>query len=166
MYRRIVLAYDGTREGRAALREGALLAKTCGAEVFLLSVLAQTAGVQIGESALPGTSEHRRAGYEAILDEGVQRLRTLGFEPTAMLAEGEPARVIAGYARSVEAELVVVGHRHKGAVVRWWSGSTGAYLLDYLGCSLLVGRCNFTDEQFEAELVRLGIVRQEPAAEG
>ena len=40
MYKRVLLAYDGSVEGRTALREGALLARQCGAEVFLLSVLA------------------------------------------------------------------------------------------------------------------------------
>ena len=39
MYKRILLAYDGSVEGRTALREGALLARQCGADVFLLSVL-------------------------------------------------------------------------------------------------------------------------------
>ena len=39
MYQRILLAYDGSLEGRTALREGALMARQCGAEVFLLSVL-------------------------------------------------------------------------------------------------------------------------------
>ena len=163
MYQRIVLAYDGTREGRAALREGSLLAKTCGAEVFLLSVLAQSAGAQIGESALPSGSQAGHAAYEAILEEGVERLRTLGFTPQALLVQGEPARVIAAFARDVGADLVVVGHKHKGAVARWWSGSTGAYLLDHLGCSLLVGRDTLTDAQFEAAMARLGIVRVEPA---
>ena len=33
MYRKILLAYDGTLEGAIALREGAILAKQCGAEV-------------------------------------------------------------------------------------------------------------------------------------
>jgi hypothetical protein len=41
MYKRILLAYDGSVEGRTALREGALLARQCGAEVFLLSVVAE-----------------------------------------------------------------------------------------------------------------------------
>ncbi len=36
---RVLLAYDGSVEGRTALREGALLARQCGAEVFLLAVL-------------------------------------------------------------------------------------------------------------------------------
>ncbi|HCI98959.1 MAG TPA: universal stress protein, partial [Sulfitobacter sp.] len=37
MYRTILLAYDGTTEGRLALREGARLAQICNAEVVLLA---------------------------------------------------------------------------------------------------------------------------------
>ena len=44
---RIVLAYDGSREGRSALREGALLARKLGAQVFLLSVVADKTTVAI-----------------------------------------------------------------------------------------------------------------------
>ena len=42
MYKRVLLAYDGSLEGRTALREGALLARQCGAQVFLLAVLVDT----------------------------------------------------------------------------------------------------------------------------
>jgi nucleotide-binding universal stress UspA family protein len=149
MYRRIVLAYDGTREGRTALREGALLARGCGAEVFLLSVVAETAGLQIGESAAPQAVDHERAAYRAILDEGLERLRAHGADAVGRLVQGEPAKVIAAFAREMQADLVVVGHRPQRGLTRWWSGSTGAYLLDYLGCSLLIGRNTITDEQFE-----------------
>ena len=40
MYRRIVLAYDGTRAGREALRQGTDLAILCKAQVCLLAVVA------------------------------------------------------------------------------------------------------------------------------
>ena len=46
------------------------------------------------------------------------------------------------------ADLVVVGHRRRGLLERWWSGSTGSYLLDHIGCSLLVSRQPFSDEAF------------------
>ena len=85
MYRCIVLAYDGTREGRSALREGALLARSWGSKLVLLSVIAETAGLQIGESALPGALLREEEAYRAILQEGADRLRSLGFEPEARL---------------------------------------------------------------------------------
>ena len=37
MYKRVLLAYDGSVEGRTALRERTLLGAQCGAQVFLLS---------------------------------------------------------------------------------------------------------------------------------
>jgi nucleotide-binding universal stress UspA family protein len=154
MYRSIVLAYDGTREGRSALREGALLAKACGSKIVLLSVVAETAGLQIGESALPGALLQEQDAYRAILQEGADRLKALGFDFEARLVQGEPTRVIAAVAADVGADLVVLGHRKRGALARWWSGSTGAYLLDHVGCSILVARDTLTDEAFAAAFAR------------
>ena len=54
MYKRILLAYDGSIEGRTALREGALLARQCGAKVYLLSVLAETAPFLLADVAHAG----------------------------------------------------------------------------------------------------------------
>ena len=39
MYRTIILAYDGSLEGRLALREGARLAQLCQARVVLVAVV-------------------------------------------------------------------------------------------------------------------------------
>ena len=39
VYKKVLLAYDGSIEGRRALREGAKLAQLCRAEVFLLAVV-------------------------------------------------------------------------------------------------------------------------------
>lgn len=44
MYSRILLCYDGSREGRLALREGARLAQITGAAVTLLAVVETASG--------------------------------------------------------------------------------------------------------------------------
>ena len=152
MYSRIVLAYDGTREGRAALREGALLARRCGSEVYLLSVVPNDSGVQFAESVQGGAIDRLQDTYKAILAEGLERLKQLGFSPKAQLIIGDPAEQIGHFAKEVGADLVVVGHRKQKLIQRWWSGSSGAYLVDHLGCSLLIGRNTISDEAFEAEM--------------
>src|SRR3546814_5324675 len=53
MYRRIVLAYDGTRAGREALRQGTDLAILCKAQVCLLAVVAPELGIALAEAAAP-----------------------------------------------------------------------------------------------------------------
>ena len=152
MYQRVLLAYDGSREGRTALREGALTAKRFGARIFLLCVVAESPGVRIGEAAYAGVVAHAQDTYVGLFDEAMAKLRELGFDPQGKVVTGEPAPEIAGYARQVDADLVVVGHRKKGLLERWWSGQTGAYLSDHLQCSLLVARATIPDEEFYREL--------------
>ena len=41
------------------------------------------------------------------LNEGVARLRQLGFDPVAKLVRGEPAKEIGTFARQIEADLIV-----------------------------------------------------------
>jgi nucleotide-binding universal stress UspA family protein len=150
MYQRIVLAYDGTVEGRRALREGALLAKASGARAFLLSVAPQSAGLMLGDGALPGAIAQENEAYRQVLAEGLERLQALGLSPESALVSGEPIEAIAAYARQVEADLVVVGYRRRSALARWWTGSTSGQLSERLGCSLLVSRNEITDAQFAA----------------
>jgi len=44
MYAKILLAYDGSVDGRLALREGAKVARLCQADVFLLAVVNSSTG--------------------------------------------------------------------------------------------------------------------------
>ncbi len=156
MYRRILLAYDGSLEGRTALREGAVLARQCRAEVFLLSVLDDTNTLLLSEAALAGAAVQMEADFMEILNEGAARLRQLGFNPVAKLVRGQPAQQIGNFAREIGADLIVVGHRRQNAFNRWWSGPKGAYLMDYTDCSFLVARNFVTDEAIDALAVTDG----------
>jgi nucleotide-binding universal stress UspA family protein len=152
MYKRILLAYDGSREGIVALREGALLAKRCGAQVFLLSVLPETEGLRMAEGVYGDVVGQQIASYKTLLARGVSVLKRLGLEPVAKLVVGEPAPQIGAFANEVHADLVVLGHRRQNLLQRWWSGGTGAYISDHVRCSVLIGRNAISDEAFEAEL--------------
>ena len=150
MYKRVLLAYDGSVEGRTALREGALLARQCGAEVFLLSIVADPNAVLLAAAAQVGAYLPIEDDFTEVLNEGVARLKQLGFDPVAKLVRGEPAEEIGNFAKQVGADLIVVGHRRQSAFDRWWSGPKGAYLMDYTDCSLLVARNAVSDEAIEA----------------
>ncbi len=155
MYQRILLAYDGTLEGRAALREGALIARRYDAEVHLLSVIAESSGLRVADAVSSGSLPLVEERYRAILEEGAERLRAIGFVPHATLASGEPAKVIGAVARKTAADLVVVGHRKQSMLERWWSGSSGAYLMDNIDCTLLISRKVMSEAEFQAELAAI-----------
>ncbi len=152
MYKRILLAYDGSREGLVALREGALLAKRQGAAVFLLSVLPPLAGVVMGKGVYAGTAPEQIDGHRALLERGVAVARQLGLEPQSRLEVGEPAPRIGAVAKEIGADLVVVGHRRQNALERWWSGGTGAYVSDHVKCSVLIACNGVSDEAFQVEI--------------
>jgi len=160
MYNNVLLAYDGSLEGAVALREGAILAKKSGAKVYLLSVVPHLAELQVAEGVHGGVVAHELDRYREVLERGVDRLRKLGFEPVSKLAVGDPARVIGEFAREVNACLVVVGHRKRNMLERWWSGTAGAYISDNIGCSLLIARNAISD----AALDSLTVAKAEPAA--
>jgi nucleotide-binding universal stress UspA family protein len=163
MYKKVLLAYDGSLEGAIALREGAILAKRSGAEVFLLSVVPHLAGLQVAEGVHGGVVAHELDRYREVLERGVDRLMKLGFKPASKLAVGDPARVIGEYAREVGADLVVVGHRKRNLLERWWSGDAGGYISDHIGCSLLIARNAVSDKSFEGELTTAAAKAADPA---
>ena len=147
MYKKVLLAYDGSIEGRRALREGAKLAQLCRAEVFLLAVV-EINSIASLEGGLAIPIDEQIANYKGILAEGVERLKALGFSPTARLGMGAAGEEIAEVAEEIGANLVVVGHRPTGPLARWWFGSVGTYLVKHLRCSVLVAQTEISDDQF------------------
>jgi nucleotide-binding universal stress UspA family protein len=152
MYKKVLLAYDGSIEGRLALREGAKLAQLCGADVFLLAVVETASSVAALEGGVMISMDEQFEIYKGILAEGVERLKAMGFSPTARLGMGAPGPEIVGVAEEIDANLVVVGHRPQGPLARWLFGNVGTYLVKHLRCSVLVAQTEISDDQF-AQLI-------------
>jgi nucleotide-binding universal stress UspA family protein len=148
MYKKVLLAYDGSIEGRLALREGAKLAQLCRADVFLLAVVEVSSGSVALEGGFVIPVEDQISSYKNILAEGVARLKAMGFSPSARLGMGDAGQIITEVAHEIEANLVVVGHRPQGPLARWWFGSTDNYLINHLHCSVLVAQTEINDDQF------------------
>jgi len=139
MYQTILLCYDGARESRAALEEGAEIAERLGAEAHLLAVNPPMTGEFVIEAVMSeAVLAERRRVAEAILREGVDCLRQRRLTAEGHLAFGDPAAQIADCARRIGADLVVVGHRPRSGLARWWEASVGQSLMDASPCSVLV----------------------------
>jgi hypothetical protein len=91
MYKKVLLAYDGSIEGRLALREGAKLAQLCHSDVFLLAVVEFSSSSVAMEGGFVAPVEDQISDYKNILAEGVGRLKAMGFSPTARLGTGPDA---------------------------------------------------------------------------
>jgi nucleotide-binding universal stress UspA family protein len=139
-YRKILLAYNGTHEGKRALLECADLASFLGAETHLLAVASMPPSLFLTEGFVPEELlEEEKKRTQTVLDEGIRTLRERGFNAAGQLAVGEPVEEICRFAKSIGVDLIVVGHNQKTSfAARWWKGSVGATLLDYAPCSILI----------------------------
>lgn len=139
-YRKILLAYNGSAEGKRALLECAELANLVHAETYLLAVASMPPSLFLTEGFVPEELlEEEKKRTQQVLDEGIATLKERGFAAVGHLAVGEPVEEICRRAKELAVDLVVVGHNQNTSfAARWWKGSVGASLLDYSPCSILI----------------------------
>jgi nucleotide-binding universal stress UspA family protein len=151
MYQSILLAYDGTRESRLALWEGADLATCCGACTHLLAIVHLPPAVLGAESmAAGGAVAAEITRFQDILDEGIEWLKSRGLSCRGYLEHGEPIEVIVRMAEEVRADLVVLGYHRRHGIDKWWRSSTSAQIVEKLSTSLLVAIHNADDPEVDA----------------
>jgi nucleotide-binding universal stress UspA family protein len=140
MYKRILMAYNGTREGKTALLACTEIAAFDRAETHLLAVASMPSSMFLTEGFLPEELiEEEKKRMQDVLNEGLAALKERGYSVTGHLAVGEPVEEICRLAAELKCDLIVVGHKQKQSfAARWWRGSVGATLLDYAPCSVLV----------------------------
>src|SRR5258708_13697655 len=139
-YRKILLGYNGSHEGKRALLECGDLAGWRGGETTLLAVARMPPSLFLTEGFVPEELlEEEKKRTQTVLDEGIRTLRDRGYNATGHLAVGEPVEEICRLAKSLGVDLIVVGHNQNTSfAARCWKGSVGASLLDYAPCSMLV----------------------------
>ena len=145
LYKRLLLASDGTQASLVALREGVLIAKSFDAAAHLLIIDPETPAVRIAEGYYPLSLP---AKGQELLDLGLSRLKHVGVKATGELLRGDPLQLITERVRKLEIDLIVLGHQRRSFLNRWWSGPGGGYIVDNVPCGVLVARERLTDEAF------------------
>jgi nucleotide-binding universal stress UspA family protein len=140
MYRRILVAFDGSPESRLAVDECGHLINVTGREIHLACVVHDPspyllAGEFVPEPALAVD----RSRMEADLKEAAGRLTERGFSVITHLEDGEPVEVISQLCEKLGIDLLILGHRRtKKFAFRWWRGSVDSMLIERVRCSILI----------------------------
>jgi nucleotide-binding universal stress UspA family protein len=141
MYKKILLAYDGSDAGQKALLDCRELAQWSQSELHLVAVMPSAmsfVGLEGGVYDVE-LEEREKRKYRSVLDDGLRRLSECGFVARGEVVTGEAVDEITKYARKIEANLVVVGHKHLDSwAARWWRGSISGALIEHSPCSVLV----------------------------
>ena len=143
MYKRILLAYDGSEPGQRALLDCQEIAQLNHSELFLVAVMPlTTAYVGFEGGVYESSAEEReqiKRKYDDILADGLRRLAESGRSAKGEVVVGESVDAITEFAQKIDADLIVVGHKHlEGWAARWWRGAMSRSLIEYAHCSVLV----------------------------
>jgi nucleotide-binding universal stress UspA family protein len=116
----LVVRYDGTDGGRAALGEAVRLAGPLGAEI--VATFAYAVSPLGGEVADMAAVLHERG--DELTREALQTARDAGVEGRAEVRRGRPADVLAAVAESEAAQMIVVGSYGEGPLKSFVLGGT------------------------------------------
>ena len=114
MYKKILLAYDGSDAGQTALLDCKELANWSQSELHLVAVMPSAmsfVGLEGGVYDVE-LEEREKKKYRGVLDDGLRRLGESGFTARGEVVTGEAIDEICKYGRKIAADLIVVGHKH------------------------------------------------------
>jgi nucleotide-binding universal stress UspA family protein len=140
IFRKLLVADDGSPNGERAASVGVRLAARLEAEVILFGVVG-TPNVQMTVEGMPGDyqSTCRRKmeeRFERFLDLG----RALGVAMSVQFVERRPAEQIRKCAEADNVDLIIVGRRRLSKIQIWLGGSTSETVLRKTACSVMIAR--------------------------
>jgi len=139
MYKKILVAYNGTPESQSALHECIRIKPPPSTEIHLLAVVQLSTYGMAGGYAPELAFTTKREMMEQELERGRALMAAAGLKVAPHLQMGEPVEVIGALADALAIDLIIVGHpRRKALAMRWWRGSMDALLIERVKASILV----------------------------
>jgi len=150
--RRIVLGFNDSSEARDAQQLAAGLARIADAEVIAASAFE----LPLLPLTLLDPEPGQFPGTEALLPEVSDEMPGVRVRAVAV-ASSSPARALHDLASGEEADLIVIGSSHRGAMGRVFPGSVGDRLLHGAPCAVAVAPRGYArGEHFGFGLVGVG----------
>lgn len=139
MFKKILVAYDGSDGSKLALDKATELAKAAEPEFHILAVgripeYAETV------SEVEEAKEQASNFYSKIIDEAVRSLREREMTATPHVEFGKPGDVILRKAEDFQIDLIILGTKPHSALRRRFLGATVDKVVDHAHCSVLVVR--------------------------
>ena len=138
MYRKILVAYDGSSPARKAFDTACGLAAQHGAELYVLSVARPPEVADDVETE--AVIENSRHYHRRMLAELKAALAAKNVRHHLEVAVGHPAEQIIYHGDKHDVDLIVVGHRGRSKFARLLLGSTSKQVTEHAGRAVLVVR--------------------------
>ena len=143
MYKRILIATDGSDKSKVAAEEGMELAKALGAQVIALNVVNEvviaSAVRQLGADRKEVEAKLEKAGGKAVDDLKAMGAK-LGVTVDAIVRIGAPANTVIDTAGAEKADLIVMGSHGESGASKLLIGSVVQKVLYWATIPVLVVR--------------------------
>ena len=146
MFRRILVAFDGSKDAAKAVRLASLLSSRFSAELVVVHVFSSPTVALSAASGMPGPDyrvmeDASKEAGQRVLDRGLQLASGGGAMPKGELIEAPSVvEAIANYAENQKADLIVVGTRGMTGFRKLILGSVSSGLISHAHCPVLVAR--------------------------
>ena len=143
MYKKILVALDGSEPSNHALEQAVEIATKFKAKLIMLAVVQRVmipifpdegfGGVPLSAAKdMAQYQDKMRVVYQTVLDEAQDKIKEEhpDLEVEAILKEGRPSATITEYAENDGADLIVMGSRGIGGYTGWILGSTSRRVVD------------------------------------
>jgi nucleotide-binding universal stress UspA family protein len=138
MFKKILVGYDGSKGGKAALQRAAVLGKQTGAQMTAVWVREPLPR----HSDLPGEYEEEAEAadeyFEARRKEVAEAAAQHGVPIACEMRCGHPAKAMVQFADEGGYDLVVVGHSDHSELWGRLLGDTADRICDHAHCSVLI----------------------------
>jgi nucleotide-binding universal stress UspA family protein len=143
MFKRILVAFDGSKGAEAALDKGIDVAKLCDAELTVLTVfrhysLLESSFSMIRPEEPEQIDDAMRRYAKDVADHAKAQAAKQGLTIRAFIKNGPPSRSIIAFAEEHDMDLIVVGSRGLGAIESYLLGSVSYKVTGLADCPVLV----------------------------
>jgi nucleotide-binding universal stress UspA family protein/CBS-domain-containing membrane protein len=140
MFKRILVAYDGSEGARAALRMGIDLAKALGASLSSISVEEHLPRYAASISEVEGAKEQIDEHFRRLTKEARDLAALEGVELDTLVRQGHEVEAILAVARDERVDLLILGSHGHSRITERILGSTALSVARVAPCSVLIVR--------------------------
>ena len=135
MFKKILIATDGSEHAKHALNYAVESAVKWGAKLMILTVVPPISPLvyssEFGASYIPELMDDHRKSHQRILSEAanIVKNKKLDIQVVTRLEEGRPSDVIVDTAKEEDVDLIVMGSRGMGGITGFL-GSTSRHVVE------------------------------------
>lgn len=139
MFKRILVAYDGSQHAKKALEVAIDIAKKYGAKIYIVEVVDTATILSLSIGPVPAdVIDSMRDKAKADLNDAEAKARSEGVQVETALLEGDPANAVVEYADRIGADLIITGSRGLSTIKRVLLGSVSTGIVTHSNKPVLV----------------------------